>query len=167
MLEAAAQRLKRFGISNARLEIGDACQFPASVAHADVVLSNAVAQNLSPDEIGVHLRQCRRVLNPGGRIGICAIPWINLKTLFSTGALSDPVPKTSIRGAVGSLRRRIGLRLANLRGEVMADGIGYWHSREEIRSTAASEGFECDITTSWYYEYRFHARLRFRDGEAA
>jgi hypothetical protein len=87
--------------------------------------------------------------------------------MFSTGALSDPVPKTGVRGAVGLLRRRIGLRLADLRGEVMADGIGYWHSRDEIRSVAASEGFDCDITTSWYYEYRFHAKLRLRDQAAA
>jgi len=159
MLDAAADRVKTFGLTNVRLEVGDACKFPSSVGHADVVLSNAVAQNLSADEIKLHLRECRRVLSPDGTVGICAIPWVNLKTPFSTGELNDPAPKGSVRRTLASLHRRLKLRLAERQGVVMADGIGYWHGREEIRSIAATEGFDCDIIGCWFYEYRFHARL--------
>jgi hypothetical protein len=57
------------------------------------------------------------------------------------------------------------LRLADLRRDSTPDVMGRWYGRDEIRSIADSEGFDCDIVSSWYYEYRFHARLRLRDGE--
>jgi len=159
MLEGAAERLKALGTTNARLDIGDACEFPASVLHADVILSNGVAQYLSPAELRVHLRECRRILNPGGTIGICGIPWANLKTLFAIGELRDPAPKRSVRRTLLSLRQRMKLKLEELQGNAIADGIGRWYGREEIRSLAAAEGFDCEITGSWFSEYRFHARL--------
>jgi ubiquinone/menaquinone biosynthesis C-methylase UbiE len=166
MLEAAADRVNAFGLTNVRLEVGDACKFPASIAHADVVLSNAVAQNLCAEEIQLHLRECRRIMSPTGTVGICAIPWVNLKTPYSTGQLSDPAPKGSVRRALGSFHRRLRLQLAERQGVVMADGIGYWHGREEVRRIAESEGFDCDIVGCWFYEYRFHARLRFQQEPA-
>jgi ubiquinone/menaquinone biosynthesis C-methylase UbiE len=74
MLEAARQRLDAFGLKNVRLELGDACQFPPSVSRADVILSNGVVQYLDPEEVHLHLRECRRVLSPTGTVGMCVIP---------------------------------------------------------------------------------------------
>jgi ubiquinone/menaquinone biosynthesis C-methylase UbiE len=164
MLEAAAQRLQDFHVRNARLEVGDACGFPRSVVHADVILSNGVAQHLSPSEIGRHLRECRRVLRPGGCVGICSIPWATLRTPFSLGTLRDPAPERSLRRTLQSLHRRLHLRLADFRNDFSGNAMGRWYGRDEVRSIADAEGFDCDIVSSWYYEYRFHARLRLRDG---
>lgn len=162
MLEAAAQRLQDFRVRNARLEVGDACSFPPSIVHADVILSNGVAQHLSPGEISRHLRECRRVLRPGGCVGICSIPWATLRTQYSLGTLCDPAPEPSLGHTLRSLHRRLHLRLADFRGDFSP--MGRWYGRDEVRSIADAEGFDCEIVSSWFFEYRFHARLRLRDG---
>jgi ubiquinone/menaquinone biosynthesis C-methylase UbiE len=162
MLEAATQRLQDFHVRNTRLEVGDACSFPPSVVHADVILSNGVAQHLSPGEISRHLRECRRVLRPGGCVGICSIPWATLRKPFTLGALRDPAPEASLGRTLGSLGRRLHLRLTDFRGDFSP--MGRWYGREEVRSIADSEGFDCEIVSSWFFEYRFHARLRLRNG---
>jgi cyclopropane-fatty-acyl-phospholipid synthase len=167
MLKKAAERLNAFGIKNARLELGDACQFPSSVSHADVILSNGVAQNLDPEEIAIHLQECRRVLNPAGSVGLCGIPWVNLRMPFLSGALMEPPPKNGVRRSLSVIRRRLQLQWAERQGNVMADGMGRWYGRDQIHGLATAEGFDCHMVSSWYSEYRFHARLRYPVSAAA
>jgi SAM-dependent methyltransferase len=162
MLEVARKRVEAFGLKNVRLELGDACQFPAAVSRADLILSNQVAQNLAAAEIRLHLQECNRVLAPLGAVGICGVPWLNLRNWYYSGGRHRVLGRLSALEGLRTLRRRGGLFLSRLRGEVMADGIGLWYSREEIGAIASAAGFDCDTVTAWHYEYRFHARLRRR-----
>jgi len=159
MLEAADARIRKLGIRNIRLELGDACHFPESIRRADVVLSVGVAQYMEPQDIRSHLQECRRVLQPSGTVGICDVPWANLRSAFLSGRLHDP-PTQGIPGRIASaLRLRIRM-LSGFRRSAPADGIGVWYTRDRIRSLAQAEGFDCETVTSWHYEYRFHAVLR-------
>jgi SAM-dependent methyltransferase len=159
MLEAARQRVEAFGLKNVHLESGDACQFPASVSHADVILSSHVVQDLDPAEVRLHLQECSRVLTPSGAVGLCGIPWVNLRDWYYSGGVQLP-PSTGIRQSLRAMRRYLHLRWQQCRGVVKADGIGCWYGRDEIVRIAKSEGFDCHIVHAWYYEHRFHARLR-------
>lgn len=158
MLGQAKKRVNECGISNIRFEQADACHFPDSVGKADLILSYGVAQYLEPKEISGYLRECKRVLNQGGMVGICTIPWANLKYLYRLKGLRDKAlsPQRAILRYYLHIPRMIYSRIK--RG-VMADGIGLWYTHNQIKDIACAEGFNCEIVTSWYYEYRFHAIL--------
>jgi SAM-dependent methyltransferase len=161
MLEAAKIRLNSFGVKNVRLELGDACELPRSITQANVIVSNQVVQNLDPEEVQLHLRECRRVLAVGGAVGMCGIPWINLRDVFLQGLLAEPMPGRMRRLARRADPRRWPAAWRRMwRGGVMADGIGRWYGRKQIADLAATEGFSCETVKAWYYEYRFHAKLR-------
>lgn len=162
MLGAAQERLTSFGIQNVQLRSGDACRLPADIDPVNVILSNQVVQNLKPEEIRLHLRECTRVLAPYGVVGLCGIPWVNLRTAFLSGALQDSLAATpkrrALRRAVSLARYRLS-RLWSRDGYPTADHVGLWYTKSQIAEIALSEGFESDFVSSWYYEYRFHARL--------
>lgn len=161
MLEAAAERVRSFGLTNVRLELGDACHFPTAVSHADLVLSNQVAQYLDRGEMLTHLAECRRVLPDSGVVGICAIPWKPLRGAFRRGLLREsPGSRKHLLDSLRRLKYHIFLQWRLRRDGPIADGIGYWYTRNEVGDLARLGGFQCETFTAWHYEYRFHARLR-------
>lgn len=161
MLAAARDRVARFGLTNVQLELGNACRFPATVSRADLIISCAVAQYLTPDDIRQHLRECRRVLSPSGVVGICEIPWVNLRWPYRLGMLDEGRSYGWLRTQARRLRSFLRYCWHDWRGRPLADSIGYWHSRREIQELAAEAGFDCQLFTCWHYssQYRFHARL--------
>lgn len=161
MLEAARKRVDSFGIKNVRLELGDACEFPESVTGADVILSNQIVQNLEADEIRAHLKQCQRVLARNGMVGMCGIPWLNLRDWYRAGGAHTP-PGNGMLHVLRAMRQQARFNWQERHGAVMADHIGKWYGRDEIEQIAESEGFGCQTVSAWHYEYRFHARLTLR-----
>jgi ubiquinone/menaquinone biosynthesis C-methylase UbiE len=159
MLEAAKPRLDAFNSSNVRLELGDACHFPLSLPQVDVILSHGVVQYLDPAEVSLHLNECNRVLAPRGAVGLCAIPWMNLREWCHSGGLHESLAGGRIRQSLRVTRHYFQRLWRTWRGVVLPDGVGYWYGHGHICRMAESEGFECQIVNAWYYEYRFHAKL--------
>ena len=160
MLGEAGKRVKESGITNIRLKQGDACHFPDSVGKADLILSYQVAQHLEPEEIKMHLQECKRVLNPGGMVGICSIPWANLRYLYeSNGLLGKSLSPLSM--VLHYYLRRPKRICSQIKHGLSI--MGLWYTHDQIKAIADAEGFNCEIVTSWYYEYRFHAILSCSD----
>lgn len=161
MLGEAKKRVKEFGISNIRFEQAHACHFPDSVEEADLILSYGVSQHLNPKEVAIHLQECKQILNHGGMVGICSTPWANLKYLFlSRGLRKKPLsPISVVRRYYWHTFIKPLSRLKRLILGRPADVWGFWYTHDQIKALAEAEGFSCEIVTSWYYEYRFHAIL--------
>ena len=134
MLEQAQARVAAFGLKNVQLEQGDACQFPSIVDHADVILTNGVVQNLTSQEIRQHLAECRRVLRPGGMVGMCGIPCVHLRNAYMFGGDIDRPPSGALVQLARSLKRRACYYWRRCRQSCMSDGIGLWYSRTQIRN---------------------------------
>jgi ubiquinone/menaquinone biosynthesis C-methylase UbiE len=161
MLNAARRRLDAKPLPNVNLMLADACDIPIGNQKTDLILSYQVAQNLDDAQLRRHLRECRRILRQGGIVGVCSVPWANLRHLRECGGLTGP--RISPAGLLLRYCTRAPRGLYHrLKLGVMSNGIGFWYTHEEMKSIAASEGFECEIVNSWYYEYRFHAILRVR-----
>ena len=159
MLREAEKRVKEFGISNISFEQADACCFPDSIGKFDLILSYQVAQHLDPKEISRHLQECKRVLNREGMVGICSIPWANLQYLFVVGGLRNK-PLSPLGVMLNYYLRKPRNILSKLEHGIW-DIIGFWYTHDQINKLALAEGFNCEIVTSWHYEYRFHAILSF------
>ena len=74
MLQVASNRLSKSGMSN-RLELqcGDATRLPFSDSFFDAVFVSFVLELFDTPELPLVMRECQRVLNRTGRIGIVAL----------------------------------------------------------------------------------------------
>ncbi|MDP8241072.1 MAG: class I SAM-dependent methyltransferase [Candidatus Hatepunaea meridiana] len=161
MLEAAQKRIDGLKITEVKFFESDACHFPKEIESANLIIGYQVAQNLSKQDIRKYLRECKRILHRNGMVGICSIPWRNLKQIREVGGLGhSPLTlwKMTFKYFIRTPRRSY----QRFRYGVMANGIGFWYSRHEIKRIAEAEGFDCEFVNSWYYEYRFHAILRLK-----
>jgi len=165
MLAAAAARAERCGLSNVELRSGDAVSFPEGLPPADVVLSYGVVQYLSQDELGAHLRECRRALADGGIACSAIVPDSAQRSTYYYGRLVPAGPRLGgrLRSYVEVNRRRLKGRLA---GNPLWDGMGNWFSVPQYESIARQAGFDAEFRRCWFYDYRFHALLRPAAGEA-
>jgi ubiquinone/menaquinone biosynthesis C-methylase UbiE len=159
MLEAARQRIRSRALSNIELRLGCAEKFPAEITEADVVLSVGVVQYLRKQEILQHLRECHRVLSPGGTAGVFWIPEKNVKWLSRLGGLQgDGI------GFWAFLVRWLRYNARALRSNgPCPDGIGSWYSKQEIETIARQARFRSTFVNCWHYEYRFNAILKKMD----
>jgi SAM-dependent methyltransferase len=159
MLAAAAARVARFGLDNVELRAGDAAAFPPGLPSADVVLSYGVVQYLSVEELGAHLRECRRTLAAGGTACSAIVPDAALRSAYYYGRLVPAGPRFSgrLRSYVELNRRRLKGRLA---GNPLWDGMGNWFSVPQFEALARQAGFDAEFRHCWFYDYRFHALLR-------
>jgi len=159
MLAAARERADLFGVTNVEICSGDASRFPASVKSADVILANYMLQYLDGPALLAHLRECERVLAPGGVICWGLIPNANLRRLWYAGALSNPRPRAR-HMLKAYVKTRFRWWKSERRGDSLWDNIGLWFTQDELRQVAGGMGFAVEFRNSWFYEYRFHALLR-------
>ena len=146
MIELTAEELRRDGISNARVSVGDAEQLDLDPASFDAVTCGfAVFMFPSLDQA---LGECRRVLRSRGRFaastfadGMLDYPW--LPELLSDFGLMEPMKP--MLGAVA------------LTDVLSAAGF------ESVRSTRSERRFlfaDLDAYLSWVHAHAFGALLR-------
>ncbi|MDI6856850.1 MAG: arsenite methyltransferase [Dehalococcoidia bacterium] len=108
MVQLARRNAERVGAENVRFWLGEMEQMPFPSNSFDVIISNCVI-NLSPDKDAV-LRECFRVLRPGGRLRVSDIVWTrepseeersNLEswTACVAGALTEEAYVSKLRAA--------------------------------------------------------------------
>jgi demethylmenaquinone methyltransferase/2-methoxy-6-polyprenyl-1,4-benzoquinol methylase len=73
MLAAARSKLKTFALPNVFLLQGDACCLPFAHAALDAIFMSFTLELFPEMEIPVVLQECKRVLRPGGRMGVVAL----------------------------------------------------------------------------------------------
>ncbi|MDD2922672.1 MAG: methyltransferase domain-containing protein [Anaerolineales bacterium] len=73
MLGAARKKLKKFSVSNADCLQGDGVCLPFSDKSFDAVFMSFTLELFPAEEIPLLLRECMRVLRPGGRIGVVSL----------------------------------------------------------------------------------------------
>lgn len=156
MLQAARQRIDRFGIENIELLKGTMTSFPNTSQSPDVILSYAVIQYLGVAEFRNHLRACRNILNRDGVVCVGLVPDPARKNAFYGRLFPD---RSNFRRTIDIIRYRI---TQYLKGDPILDGIGNWFSPSDIEKFAAEAGFETELYNSRYADYRFHAVLRRR-----
>jgi ubiquinone/menaquinone biosynthesis C-methylase UbiE len=84
MRDIAAQRIAHAGLSDrVDLRVGDASSLPFANESFDAVFMSFTLELFDTPELGVVLGECRRVLRPGGRLGVVALAladWPRLAT---------------------------------------------------------------------------------------
>jgi ubiquinone/menaquinone biosynthesis C-methylase UbiE len=163
MLNAARRRITANGLRNVTLIQAEAASLPLIARRFDAILAFSVLQYMDEVSLGRHMDECARVLLPHGVVCWGQVPNARLKWPFRLGLLSG----RSI-GPVQLVRRAWELwrqgRDAGRRRKPLADGIGRWIAPTEIESLAEKAGMVAEFRNNWYYEYRFHALLRWQQG---
>jgi cyclopropane-fatty-acyl-phospholipid synthase len=161
MLATARDRITGLSLKNVKLFSGTAQKFPGEMPTPNVIMSYAVVQSLSHEDLENHLQECSRVLAPGGAVCIAFVPDAGRKNFYYYGYFTD--------GRYRRLRLlRSWLYLTRLRAKAflqdnfMWDGVGSWFSKRDIELAAGKAGFDVEFRSAWFSEYRFHALLRRR-----
>lgn len=159
MLAAARARIERLKLNNIELLWGKAQKFPEVVKQVNVVLSYAVAQSLSENDLRLHLQECHRVLAPGGVVCIGLVPDHDRRNVYYSGYFTQGRFRRFrwLRTWLYIMRRR---SVARLKGDLMWDGVGAWFSKKQIAKYSKEAGFDAEFYSPRYYDYRFHVLLR-------
>jgi SAM-dependent methyltransferase len=102
--QAGATLARERGVSNLHFLLADGMDLPFESASFDLVLSHAVIEHVS--DAARYLRECRRVLKPGGRVYLSTAPYLSFAGAHLPRLLV-PVPLHLIAGrrvAFGTFR---------------------------------------------------------------
>lgn len=161
MLEAARKRVVSSGLKNIELLPGTASAFPATVTHADVILTSAVVQYFSFADLACHLEECRRILNREGIILAALIPDSARKKTYYYGYFSGNRYRRLKKLRTWIYLSRLRAK-AYLKSDLLWDGIGNWFDQTDIERAATEAGLRAEFRDSQTSDYRFHAILRRR-----
>ena len=114
----------------------------------DLICSNQMLQNSSPEMFRRYLANARRMLAPGGRLVVGSIPWRGARNAFYLQAANP----SSTQG----LSRRLALLARAYAG---VDLIGYWYSYRECIQVAQRHGLTPTFFGRLHMRYRFRVRM--------
>lgn len=162
MVQRARRRLDEFGLESVTVAQADEAEVWRVVGHSkfDVITSAGVMQYLSVSQIEEFLRSARMRLLPGGRIVMFDLVDPRLYWLFKYGWFNErPLdPKLFVHSLTQTGRVLVRKLLRSL-ARRPEDHMGYSHHPVVVQRVAESNGFQCRIVCSMYYEYRYHALL--------
>jgi cyclopropane-fatty-acyl-phospholipid synthase len=160
MLNVARIRVDKFNAGNIELMYGDAIKFPESLKCVNAILSYAVVQYLDKEGLRAHLDQCSQVLSSAGVVCIANIPDANRKMIYYRHLIKGRYRRFSwARSVLYLIKMKVRVFFSK---DLLWDGIGNWFSKFDVSSAANQACFEVEFHDSKYYEYRFHAVLRFK-----
>lgn len=116
----------------------------------DLIFCNGVVQNFSPTMMKRFIQNTARMIGSGGTVFIGMIPDKRLKYEYLSGYLRKDL---RARPAWTTFLRYWRDRILG------RDGLGQWFDAVEFVRMAHEAGFDCRITGSLFYRYRFHAVL--------
>jgi len=159
MLQAAQKRVDSFNIDNIELIQGDACDFAEKIKTADIIISTQVVQFLSYEQLGRHLDESLKILNPKGSIFIFWIIDPKTEWLWDIGYLSDNkigLPQLILR----LLFRQKQIISRKLQRKPGTTELGYSHAKEKIKAICSSKNLEVEFSNALYLEYRYNASIK-------
>lgn len=111
----------------------------------DLIFSNGVVQNFTPQMFDTHLATAKTMLAPNGRIIDAMIPWRPARSSYCSGALLQ----SQNAGALRYLKVRVAM---------MRDGfMGHWYDAAELAAHGKKHGLQVKFYGSLHYPYRIHA----------
>jgi cyclopropane fatty-acyl-phospholipid synthase-like methyltransferase len=114
----------------------------------DLIFSNGVVQNFTPQMFDTHLANAKAMLAPDGRIVDAMIPWRPARRSYCSGALLQ----SPNAGA---------LRYLKVRAALQKDGLmGWWYDAAELAALGRKHDLSVKFYGSLHYPYRIHAAFR-------
>ena len=160
MLRAGRERVNQLDLQNIELSSGDAVAFPWQATLANVILAFGVIQYLDCVGLERHLLECKRHLKPGGAICWGLVPDRALQLLWDANALKGD--NRSLPGLLVAIVQAWCRRNSPRTRTALWDGIGTWYSREVLINLCRKHDASVEFRRAWYYEYRYHALVRFK-----
>jgi demethylmenaquinone methyltransferase/2-methoxy-6-polyprenyl-1,4-benzoquinol methylase len=131
MLEHARRKASKRGVEAVSFSVGDATRLPLADASVDVWCSAFVVRNI-PD-LDVALEEARRVLRPGGRLGVLEIP------RMARGALR-PFARVHFQRVIPLMGRLVSGHASAYR--YLPVSVDHFLTPEEFSARLAAAGFE-------------------------
>jgi len=113
----------------------------------DLIFSNGMIQYLTSKKLTKLLSNIVTMMNPGGKIVLCSIPWKIARKGYIKGEFTSIRPKLWSKFILSYIK------------QFFFDSMGHWYTFNNIREIAEPLGLKVMFYGSLNYPYRFHVCL--------
>ncbi len=159
MLNEAKKRLNRTNHNNIQLLLADEKTIWNKLYFKfDCIITSQVLQYFTKKQIDNFIFMSSKYLNEDGKIILFDIIDPKLYILWKIGFFGKDFRKQCASRLLGYIY----MRLSNFIKRKPADVIGYAYSQDVIESIAINHNLQVNFVKSIYYEYRYHAIIKFK-----